>query len=356
MSNVAMAEKSAREMEARRIFDAVGAFLFEHRLDPTPANYLLVHALVTESSPLAVAAIRQATSDGMRLTQREADRIMEEFWFHAGGDGGGAVADRTLETAQHQVERFTGMVEKARADAEDYGRDLAHSAAQLAEIPQIDGLAELIRLTSAMIARTRAAEKRLETATGEAQALRQKLVSLKEEALSDPLTGLPNRRAFDEHFAELTAAGVPITVALCDIDRFKTVNDSHGHAVGDRVLKIVAQLLDENCQDHMVARYGGEEFAILFTRIGPDAAARIVGDARDAVAARHFKVRDTDAPIGTITFSAGIASAREGEAEEAVLKRADALLYRAKRNGRDRTEIDTGPDAPAAALKRTAQG
>src|SRR3546814_11717130 len=96
-----------------------------------------------------------------------------------------------------------------------------------------------------MIERTRAAEGRLEAATGEAKTLRARLASAEEEARRDPLTGLPNRRAFGDRYAALSDEGTPFAVALCDIDRFKHINDSHGHAVGDRVLQTVAAIRSE---------------------------------------------------------------------------------------------------------------
>jgi diguanylate cyclase len=90
----------------------------------------------------------------------------------------------------------------------------------------------------------------------------------------------------------------------------------------------------------MVARFGGEEFAILFPSLDAAAAAAIVDEARERVSDRQFKVRETDAPLGQITFSAGVASASEGETLEALLQRADALLYRAKDRGRNCVEAD----------------
>jgi diguanylate cyclase len=91
----------------------------------------------------------------------------------------------------------------------------------------------------------------------------------------------------------------------------------------------------------MVARYGGEEFAVVFAAIGAAAASRIVGEAREAVANRHFKVRETDAPLGAVTFSAGVVAAGKEEDVESAMKRADALLYKAKDRGRNRVEVDT---------------
>lgn len=328
-------DRASAEKAQRRLFDAIGAFLFEHRLAPTPANYMLAHMLVTKSSPAAVNAIEVATNDGVRLTQEEANRILSE----AGGQTPSQIQDEMLSAARIQMEEFARLVDHTRREAETYGRDLEGSAALITKVPNSAGSAELIRITSAMIERTRVAEAQLAETTREAQALRMKLASAKEEALSDWLTGLPNRRAFEDRYRELSDAGVALSLAICDVDHFKSINDSHGHAVGDRVLSAVAHSLQRHCDGHMVARLGGEEFVILFEGVGAAEAGRIVDVAREELAAKRFRSRDTDAPIGSITFSAGVVTGAAGESQDRLLKRADTMMYRAKEKGRNTVEI-----------------
>lgn len=327
---------ASRERSQKALYDAIGAFLFQHRLFPSPANYMLAYLLVTRSSPAAVSAIEAATSDGVRLTQEDANRILSE----AGGHTPAQVQEEMITAARVQMEEFSRLVDVTRRETESYGRELEGSAAEMARIEPSVASAELIRITGAMIKRTQIAEAKLAETTREAQALRTKLASAREEALSDWLTGLPNRRAFEDRYRELSEAGAVISVALCDVDHFKSINDSHGHAVGDRVLSHVARSLQHHCPGHMVARMGGEEFVILFQGLDVRAAASIVEAAREELAARRFRTRDTDAPIGTITFSAGVVSASKGEAQEALLKRADGLMYQAKQKGRNRVEAE----------------
>jgi diguanylate cyclase len=324
------------EKAQRRLFNAIGAFIFEHRLPPTPANYMLAHMMVTGSSPAAANAVQSVTSDGLRLTQEQADRILSEAGVQTPAASGG---EEALIAARAQMEEFTRLVDYTRRQAETYGRDLEGSAAQLSRVAPSPESADLIRITGAMIERTRIAEARLEETTREAQALRMKLASAKEEALSDWLTGLPNRRAFEDHYRKLSQSGAPISIALCDVDHFKGINDSHGHAVGDRVLSAVAHSLQRHCNGHMVARLGGEEFVILFEGVDVTAAAGIVDGAREELAAKRFRARETDAPIGTVTFSAGVVAASAGEEQGDILKRADALMYRAKERGRNTVEF-----------------
>jgi len=122
---------------------------------------------------------------------------------------------------------------------------------------------------------------------------------------------------------------------MCDIDHFKQVNDRFGHAVGDRVLRAIGSTLAEICTGHVVARYGGEEFAVLFTGVSLGEAETMLERARATVAGKRYRLRESDAPLGEITFSAGLTIATPGEILGTVLGRADRLLYAAKAEGRN---------------------
>jgi diguanylate cyclase len=130
-------------------------------------------------------------------------------------------------------------------------------------------------------------------------------------------------------------AGENRVIAFCDIDKFKRINDTYGHAVGDRVLQSVAEILKEECEEYgMVARWGGEEFVIVFRNKTISEAEKIVDQARLKLNRKTFRVRQTDEPMGVVSFSAGIAQGR-GKTED-ITAQADALLYRAKEQGRNR--------------------
>ena len=158
-------------------------------------------------------------------------------------------------------------------------------------------------------------------------------------AMSDPLTGLLNRRAFADFAARTNRrrAGIRSTMALLvlDLDHFKSVNDRFGHIVGDRVLKAIAEALAETCHGHLVARYGGEEFAVLFSGVELAEARRTLDAARVKVAGKHYRLRETDEPLGEVTFSAGVTQAETAEHRGTVFHRADRLLYAAKAAGRN---------------------
>ncbi len=187
-------------------------------------------------------------------------------------------------------------------------------------------------------------------AAGRTKVLQEELVVQSErlEAMlfEDPLTGLSNRRFILTQLAGAVSAARrherPLTIAIVDIDHFKSVNDSHGHAAGDRVLAAVAGSLREHLRaEDQLGRLGGEEFLALLPDAG--AAAAAVEKLRAEVAG--LEVEFEDAVLG-VTVSIGWAT-WEGESAEELMRRADEALYEAKRSGRDRVE-----GAPATVQRR----
>ncbi|MDT8759310.1 diguanylate cyclase [Sphingomonas psychrotolerans] len=328
---------------SRRLYDRIGEFLVDQRLDADPANYAFAyHLLANPDGPLA-RAVHALTDGGVRLTQRDIETLGCDIQPGPAAKGAKEKADGLVARTQMQVEGFQDMVTAMRAETEGFGRDLAASAEAISRSTDAGGapvIGEVARITAAMLDRVRSAEARLESATREASDLRRELEEARDNARRDPLTDLPNRRALEEAYAAQAAAGAPICVAVCDVDHFKSVNDRFGHAVGDRVLKAIAEALSQTCAGHLVARYGGEEFAVLFTGVDLHAAHDILDTARVTVANKRYKLRESDAPLGAITFSAGISAANPGDGLSTVFHRADRLLYAAKTAGRNRLHID----------------
>lgn len=335
----ARAVRTASESDSsRRLYDRIGDFLVDQRLDADPANYAFAyHLLADPDGPLA-RAVHALTDGGVRLTRRDIETLGCDLQPVPNGKGAKEKADGLVAQTQMQVEGFQDMVTAIRAETEDFGRNLAASAEAISRSTDGSGaiaIGEVARITAAMIERVHSAEARLESATREASELRQKLEEARDNARRDPLTDLPNRRALEEAYAAQAVTGTGMCLAVCDVDHFKSVNDRFGHAVGDRVLKAIAEALSQTCVGHLVARYGGEEFAVLFTGIDLGAARGILDTARVTVATKRYRLRESDAPLGEITFSAGLAPAEAGEGLSTVFHRADRLLYAAKTAGRN---------------------
>ena len=158
-------------------------------------------------------------------------------------------------------------------------------------------------------------------------------------SVTDRLTGLFNRRKLDELLDEEVARSrrhaFEFSVVMMDIDHFKQVNDSHGHAIGDAVLAAMAQILRQHSRDaDALARYGGEEFVIVCRHASPEGCRGMAEKLRAEIAGHGFPM------VGQVTASFGVAACQEGDNAASLLARADAALYRAKGAGRNRVESD----------------
>ena len=182
--------------------------------------------------------------------------------------------------------------------------------------------------------------------------LRRREGELRIDALTDPLTGLGNRRAFDallkDELAAIARHGVPLSMLLLDVDHFKRINDTHGHEIGDRVLKHLASVLRQNLRDaDYVFRLGGEEFCVLLPGAGRAAAVNVAERIRRVTGAANLG--RLDRPL-RVTFSIGVSTARASTVLPIRLyASADSALYRAKTDGRNRVrqaaDVSEGLDA-----------
>ena len=189
-------------------------------------------------------------------------------------------------------------------------------------------------------ARLKGLAERVANMEQEAQGYREHLEVQRQKALLDPLTGLPNRAAWSERLDHEVNAwhqrGNSLSLAMLDLDHFKRINDGYGHLAGDKVLKIIANVLRKRLRSNdFIARFGGEEFVLLM----PDSSladALSVGEVlRAAIEACPFHFKGE--PV-TVTVSMGVAQFQPGERSDLALKRADAALYRAKAAGRNRVQ------------------
>jgi two-component system, cell cycle response regulator len=173
-----------------------------------------------------------------------------------------------------------------------------------------------------------------------------------EMAVTDPLTGLRNRRYVRRHLDALLRGGKGATALLVDVDYFKRINDDFGHASGDHVLQEIAlRMQDQLRASDVIGRYGGEEFLVVLDTDATEEVLRVATRLQRAVADMPFRLGNQRAMI---TISTGVATATLGMTSDALISAADTALYRAKRGGRDRFEMAhagdlTGPTSSAAA-------
>ncbi len=324
----------------RDMVDAIGAFLIDNDLEVTPANLIFAHSAFSGKNPRLARQITARTGNG-GVTQKWLDELTEE----AADSSAQAELERLMARLETNLDAFQTQSKAAHEHAVDYGTELEQHVSDLEQLQKTGQIvSNLADLAKTMLERTRKAEEEMRKSEEEAKSLRRSLERAKRDAEIDYLTGLPNRRAFEElleaQYREAQMAMEPLSVAFCDIDNFKAINDAHGHEAGDRVLKTIADTLSQISDDQChVARHGGEEFVMLFRGKNPAAAAERLDQAREHLAARRLINRKTDEPFGQITFSGGVADIFGFGDARAALKAADDALYRAKENGRNRIEV-----------------
>jgi len=328
-------------VQANDLFGRIGAFLKLNRLDPTPTNYDLAYRYVSGHDPAIVAAVDAAISTDGLLRPDVAAVILENALNQVSSE----LIEKLIDRAHQSMTLAADLVGQSRTDVHSYGSALERGAAALGTGPEPARAIELmVELTRTMIGKTHDAERRLAEMGSQMQEMQGSLAEAQAIAETDPLTGLANRRAFETRLQRAISQALvedyPLSVAFCDIDHFKSVNDTYGHDTGDRILKLVAETLTEGAgEDSLVGRYGGEEFLILFDGIMARRAAMRVDALRDELSGRHLVSKTTGEPLGTVTFSAGVAQLQPGESADAMLLRADEALYSAKNGGRNRVVI-----------------
>ncbi|MCA3559844.1 MAG: diguanylate cyclase [Aestuariivirga sp.] len=192
-----------------------------------------------------------------------------------------------------------------------------------------------------MKARTSNLQASLENSQRQIEKLKTNLANAEAQGLSDPLTGLKNRRGFDvvlaSHLATARNGGQPLSLIIADIDHFKAINDRYGHPAGDDVLKWFGRILSSNVKGRdTVARYGGEEFAIVLPATPVDNAFKIASQIKAQLEAQFWQKPGAPNTLLRVTASFGVAQLEGSEGTSALVSRADAKLYEAKQGGRNR--------------------
>jgi len=235
---------------------------------------------------------------------------------------------------------------------DEYGKQLETAAGTLetaidpAQFREV--VSSLAAATLDMATHNRSLSEQLQRSSREIDTLRANLESVRVESLTDGLTGLANRRMFDEtirlRIAEARNTRTELCLIMADIDHFKRFNDSWGHHTGDQVLRFVASVMRSVSQaDQLVARFGGEEFAVLMPRTAAEAAMRTAETMRHTIQAKRLRRRSTDEDLGQVTVSIGVAHLKAGDTPQTLIERADACLYASKREGRNKVTVEHAP-------------
>lgn len=313
----------------------------KHGIALTPANYAVWFEYVSGSNLALIDALDKEIEEKGRLTDQQSRHLYERFFDREKDQQAFLELREELSRLLREVISFvyTGVVSTDKSNTQ-----LQHLLGRMS--PSMTGQ-EVHDLVEDVLATTRQAvssgevlSERLNYAMEEVQTLKKDLDETRREAKSDTLTGLANRKAFDDVLTNATrdADKTPgeINLIFCNLDNFNEINEKHGHPVGDLVLKRVASLLRNNLTEtDMVARYSGEEFAILLPNQSLKEARRVADKLRTEMAAKRITRKDNGESLGQITLSLGLANYVASEGVDSFLQRADRALYMAKRRGRN---------------------
>lgn len=309
-----------------------------------PQSYTIWYEHTAGINPRLSQAIEQRGVQSPALSEEDVWRLYASF-----------VVARDVESMERMQQQLSSLLDdtamiatSAGEGASQFTQTLEIHKSQLLEplapdhLPNIVG--ELLANTERMRSTTQELVRQLDHYSSEVKRLTEQLEQAEHQARLDPLTGILNRRGFAQSLEVLKLEGGSLrggVLLVIDIDHFKTINDSYGHVLGDKVIRTVAQVISGNIKGRDIAgRLGGEEFAVFLTQTSVDGATILAEHIRSAMEARTIRRSGRDEPMGRVTLSIGLATATaDADSFDALLARADGAMYEAKRAGRNRVVV-----------------
>jgi diguanylate cyclase len=322
----------------------------------TPENYHLWYDYTTGANePLTkdIDALKEANHPFTEKINRELYKRHVQRGAAVPGMAPDGPDVEAVRHAQEQTEtllkNLLSEVLETSSSAAAYNDNLKAYSSRISQaegITELQGVVrDLLRDTAGMAKSSENLQDKLTQATHEAESLRQKLQDARQDAVVDGLTGIMNRRGLDIELAalleEFDSKGTSFSVIMVDVDHFKPFNDTHGHPLGDEVLRQVGKMLLETVEeDGIPARYGGEEFSVLVPATGLEGARYMAERIRLCISKIAVTPPGSDTPLDPITASLGVAEVWRGDSAASVMKRADEALYLAKQSGRNQVKTE----------------
>lgn len=311
---------------------------------PTAENYRLWYAVASNENAALTQEITQLNHQKVAVTAEVSAYLCNKYFptTEAAGAAGAEEAKQILETVMRLVAEFTGDTAAYNAKLDQQTTKLATAAGGGGQVMG-NVLQEIISQLQEIKSTGSNFGAKLQSSQQEIESLRKNLEKATAESRLDFLTGLHNRRAFDEMIDEHIEAAEKqlkdVCLLMIDIDHFKKFNDTWGHQTGDEVIKLVGKALQGNVRgSDVVARFGGEEFVVMLPGTPINGAMVVAENIRKTIAGNRLKRKDTQEELGQITVSIGVSRFRVGEHDTVpfMIKRADEALYSAKRGGRNK--------------------
>jgi len=330
------------------------------RQTAVPRNYEIWYVYATGFNAPLNKIINETLARNGKLTEADLEQIYETYLSHI------KTTDRIDKVGARvigEIDEVMTLLTDALGTSASYDASLNGASERLAAAKsreQVKAIVEMLaKSTREMRETNKALEDRLTLSKNEISNLQQSLEAIRTESLTDPLTGLGNRKYFDRMIdmavQNALANGEPLSLMMFDIDHFKSFNDSYGHLTGDQVLRLVGMSLKQTIKGQdITARYGGEEFAVVLPNTALRQALTVADHIRRAVMAKELKKKSTGEILGRVTISVGVSMLKPGDDTDALIERADACLYAAKRNGRNRVVCEADPEYAAETRSQVA--
>ena len=315
-----------------------------------PRNYEIWYVYATGYNSQLNKVINETLARNGKLTEADLEQIYETYLSHIKTtdriDKVGARVIGEIDDVMRLIGDALGMSASYNASLTTASEKLSATADREQVMKVVD---TLVKTTHEMRDTTRALEQRLTLSKTEISNLQQSLEAIRAESLTDPLTGLGNRKYFDRSIGTAIegalASGEPLSLLMFDIDYFKSFNDSYGHLTGDQVLRLVGMSLKQSIKGQdITARYGGEEFAVVLPNTALRQALTVADHIRRAVMSKELKKKSTGEILGRVTISVGVSMLKPDDDADSLIERADACLYAAKRAGRNRVVCEADPE------------
>ena len=329
--------------KAKKLMVGAQQFLISQELPPIPVNYSVAYELASNrNKPLNSAIV-----DLKDKKQRLDNYILQDLYSTYVIDADSGIAE-IIDPMSNVVKTLIDQISSSGGNTEEFTHVLEENTTRInqsiseADFKEISQ--NLMSAANQALEEQKLLQQQLEAAQKETEKLKQSIEKISEEAVRDELTGLLNRKGLKEKLLELLAQeqSEETSVIMMDIDHFKSVNDTYGHLLGDRVIQGTGIAINKNVRGGDIAvRYGGEEFALILPGTTEEGALVVAENIRKAVNSLRWENTRTGEKIPPITLSAGIARAKDKELIEDLILRADEALYEAKRSGRDRVHIDS---------------
>ena len=328
--------------QARGFAEKALQVMDQHAVAAVPRNYQVWFAYVSGANQALSRAIDDLIRCNATFTPDLIHELYRTYCIEAEVNALACESGHKLQVLMQEIDEELSDFGRSSAD---YSAQLVDASGELLQCQTQDDLRTLIKNvmahTQVIVQKNQNMANQLEKSSDEISALRQDLERVEVEANTDALTGLANRKHFDQRLAldaaTATEEDLPLCLLLTDIDHFKKFNDTYGHRVGDEVLKLVGRCLKDNLKGKdLPARYGGEEFCVLLPTTTMTDAEKLAENIRAALASREIKNKKTGESFGKVTLSIGVAQFRPGETLDDFVRRADQALYKAKSMGRNR--------------------